>query len=124
MCYNIVEVKRKANKMDIIKQTDAYTIFINENAVDITNPGDITIRAKVKGFWSGDQMSVWFSRQKVGSDISWAPKVSTAAGGRDTDEVASDLEAYANCAQALNELITAANVVIIDWANRVSTQPV
>ncbi|MCI4410388.1 MAG: hypothetical protein JHC38_01805 [Thiotrichales bacterium] len=98
--------------MNIIKQTDTYTIFINENAENITNPGDITIRAKVKGFWAGEQMSVWFSRQKVGTDINWIPKVSTAAGGRDTDEVASDLEAYTNFAQALNEMLIAANLIV------------
>jgi hypothetical protein len=52
---------------------------------------------------------VWFSKQ---TSSGWVPKVSTAAGGRDTDEVASDLEAYTNFAHALNELIATAYLMV------------
>jgi hypothetical protein len=70
-----------------------------------------TIRAKVFGYWSRDPISItiqrnWF-RHPDECDTwrgTWRVSLSHSSGGRDTSEVADDLQAARNLAQGLCEL--------------------
>lgn len=61
-----------------------------------------SVRCKVTGFWSGDSITMYANRNIGGSD--WTFTLSNSSGGRDTDEVADDMDAYKNYAAALDAM--------------------
>lgn len=66
----------------------------------VSNSGEVTISAAVKGFWSMDTISAYVRCQSF-KGIEWTYSISTSSGGRDPNVVESDIEAYANYAEAL-----------------------
>lgn len=70
----------------------------------IGSQSNSSIKIKVKGFWSYDHMSLWI-RRGYGTAPVWDVTLSISSGGRDTSEVASDLDAYENHATALKAAI-------------------
>ena len=60
-----------------------------------------SVRCKVTGFWSGDSITLYANRQ---FNEGWNFKLSNSSGGRDTDEVADDMDAYKNYAAALDAM--------------------
>lgn len=69
---------------------------------DIARTGHGSIQYKVKGFWSASTISIYVDRTwNGGGDIGWTVSISRSSGGRDTDEVADDIEANQYYAEAL-----------------------
>lgn len=60
-----------------------------------------SIRCKVTGFWSGDSVTLYASRD---FGRGWKFTISNSSGGRDTDEVADDMDAYKNFAAAMDAM--------------------
>lgn len=68
---------------------------------DINNLNDNSvIRVKIQGYWSGDPIGLYIRR---GWDEApeWRVEMSHSSGGRDTKEVADDLEAETNFGHAM-----------------------
>lgn len=67
-------------------------------------------RVKVKGYWSSDSITAYINREmRWDSNYSattpeWKVSMSHSSGGRDTKEVADDLEAELNFAEAMTAL--------------------
>ncbi len=55
---------------------------------------------KVKGYWSGDSITLYLERGRFGSK-EWGISISHSSGGRDTKEVQCDIAAETNFGQAL-----------------------
>jgi hypothetical protein len=60
-----------------------------------------SVRCKVTGFWSGDSITLYASRD---FGKGWKITISNSSGGRDTDEVEDDMVAYKNYAAALDAM--------------------
>jgi hypothetical protein len=60
-----------------------------------------SVRCKVTGFWSGDSITLYASRD---FGKGWRFTISNSSGGRDTDELADDMVAYKNYAAALDAM--------------------
>lgn len=67
-----------------------------------------SVRCKVTGFWSGDSITLYVSRDYGGG---WKITVSNSSGGRDTDEIADDMVAYKNYAAALEAMCDVGNMI-------------
>ena len=83
------------------------TFTIAPYALDeIGTSGYGRITAKVLGYWSSDSITLYIKREfkwdpeRKGTG-EWTAQVSHSSGGRDTDEVASDLDATINFAAAM-----------------------
>lgn len=65
--------------------------------------GNAHVKVRVKGYWSSDVMTMYIRRTSklLDKDESWKFEISHSSGGRDTNEVKSDLEAETNFGQAL-----------------------
>ena len=67
-------------------------------------------RVKIKGYWSSDSITAYINREmRWDSNYSattpeWKVSMSHSSGGRDTKEVADDLEAELNFAEAMTAL--------------------
>ena len=79
---------------------------------DLGKNGGGSIEVKVQGFWSS--VATLYVRRKVAYDfepetaietVTWACEPSHSSGGRDPKELADDLEAEDNFAQALSALV-------------------
>lgn len=71
-----------------------------------------SVRCKVTGFWSGDSITLYISRN-FGSE--WKITVSNSSGGRDTKEVESDMVAYKNYAAALSAMCDLGTVLEMNF---------
>ena len=60
-----------------------------------------SIRCKIKGFWSSDQITIYIDR-RFGND--WKFSLSNSSGGRDTAEIENDMDAYKNYAAAMTAM--------------------
>lgn len=60
-----------------------------------------SIRCKIEGFWSSDQITIYVNRN-FGSD--WTFTLSNSSGGRDSGEIKSDMIAYKNYAAAMEAM--------------------
>ena len=60
-----------------------------------------SIRCKVEGFWSSDQITIYINRN-FGSD--WKFTLSNSSGGRDSGEIENDMIAYKNYAAAMTAM--------------------
>lgn len=65
-----------------------------------------SIRCKVTGFWSGDSITLHATRD---FGRGWKFTISNSSGGRDTDEVADDMDAYKNFAAAMDAMCDVGN---------------
>ena len=65
--------------------------------------GSGRIGCKINGFWSHDPITLYVDRLR-GIAPTWKVTISHSSGGRDTDEVANDLEAAINFADAMRDL--------------------
>lgn len=67
-------------------------------------------RVKVKGYWSSDSITAYINREMrwdsnyTATTPEWKVSMSHSSGGRDTKEVADDLEAELNFAEAMTAL--------------------
>lgn len=60
-----------------------------------------SIRCKIEGFWSSDQITLYIDRR---FDKNWKFTLSNSSGGRDANEVESDMVAYKNYAAAMTAM--------------------
>lgn len=80
--------------------------------VSIGRNGVGSIRCKVTGFWSGDSITLYIDRRfSTATEPGWRITLSNSSGGRDTDEVADDLDAYKNYAAALEAMCDVGKMV-------------
>jgi len=80
--------------------------------VNIGRNGMGSIRCKVTGFWSGDSITLYIDRRfSTATEPGWRITLSNSSGGRDTDEVADDLDAYKNYAAALEAMCDVGKMV-------------
>ena len=68
---------------------------------EIGRNGMGSIRCKVEGFWSSDQITIYIDR-RFGND--WKFTLSNSSGGRDSGEIKSDMVAYKNYAAAMTAM--------------------
>ena len=83
-----------------------YTI--NEYSLEqIGRSGHGRITAKIKGYWSNDPITLYVDRKgwKPG-DAQWTLTMSHSSGGREPNEVACDMQASMNFAEAMTQLAT------------------
>ena len=80
--------------------TQAYTFDTNIDVAKIGNSGYGRVTGKIHGYWSHDSITLYIQRDTFGSK-KWRVTLSHSTGGRDTKEVASDLDAEINFGQAL-----------------------
>ena len=62
------------------------------------------ISCKIQGYWSSDPITLYIDRRGYGSDQGWKVTLTHSSGGRDSKEVASDMEAAINFAEAMRDL--------------------
>ena len=96
--------------MVTINKTENYTIFTSD-LIEQASTGYFTVRCKVKGFWSNEQMSFYYRRRGEGN---WVGTFSSSSGGRDEKEVESDLEAYSYFAEAMGALIEFSKIIDVN----------
>ena len=60
-----------------------------------------SIRCKVEGFWSSDQITIYVNRN---FDKQWNFTLSNSSGGRDNKEIENDMVAYKNYAAAMTAM--------------------
>lgn len=77
-----------------------FTINKEINIQEIGASGSGRVTAKVTGYWSHDPITVYINRGYYGS-FEWSFTLTHSSGGRDTDEVESDLEAAKNFGAAM-----------------------
>lgn len=65
--------------------------------------GERNITVSVLGYWSRDPITVYVRRELFTSEIKWNITINHSSGGRDTDEVESDIDAEYNFGCALIE---------------------
>ena len=75
-----------------------FIINANEINLDVSIGSDLCIPVKVKGFWSRDSINIYVSRSMFNSsgevgEPSYKVSINHSSGGRDTKEVACDIEA-------------------------------
>lgn len=75
-----------------------FDIKFDKTVDEIGYEGYGRVTCKVHGYWSQDSITLYIER-RYGSE--WMVKLSHAAGGRDTKEVESDMDAAANFGQAM-----------------------
>lgn len=80
--------------------------FSDYSIESLGRSGYSSIRIKVRGYWSGDSITVYIERTqpwhiKEGEEPKWGAKISHSSGGRDTKEVESDIVAERYFAHAL-----------------------
>lgn len=63
--------------------------------------GSGNINFQPKGYWSGNTISVYIRRNCFTAEGGWQANVSHSSGGRDTNEVETDMEAVKYFAEAL-----------------------
>jgi hypothetical protein len=71
----------------------------------------VSISCKVKGYWSRDTITIYIQRGTFGQ-AGWSASISYGSGGRDTKEVASDMEAGRYFAEALTYMCILADSII------------
>ena len=86
----------------------SFTINLNGRDLDESIGSNLSIGVKVKGFWSSESINVYinrsmFSDENSANDFSSAYKISVShsSGGRDSKEVADDVEAEQYFGEAL-----------------------
>ena len=77
---------------------DTANYIITTHTIDNTN---ITLRTEVKGFWSSDVITAYVRFHSFSENPYWSYTISNSSGGRDTEAVPSDIEAYGYYAEAL-----------------------
>lgn len=93
-----------------VRPTLEFPIVVEEfDLKEIGRKGSGTIKVKVLGYWSTDVITIYVNRDFVWQEKSakWVCSISHSSGGRDTKEVASDLDASTNFGCAL---IKASNI--------------
>lgn len=76
-----------------------FIINSNERNLDASIGSGLCIPVKVKGFWSYDTINIYVSRSmfrvsgEVNREPSYTVSIKHSSGGRDSDEVACDVEA-------------------------------
>ena len=70
-----------------------------------------SVRCKVKGYWSSDTITIYIDRG-YSPDPAWNARISYGSGGRDSKEVASDMEAGRYFAEALTEMCNLADAIM------------
>ena len=84
-----------------------FIINSNERNLDAAIGHGLCIPVKVKGFWSHDAINIYVSRSmfrvsgEVNREPSYTVSIRHSSGGRDTDEVACDVEAEQYFGEAL-----------------------
>jgi hypothetical protein len=64
-----------------------------------------SIRCKIEGFWSSDQITLYIDRRfSSANDSTWRFTLSNSSGGRDSGEVENDMVAYKNYAAAMTAM--------------------
>ena len=81
---------------------------------EIGRDGHGRITAKIQGYWSSDPITLYFDRRTYGDDQGWRVTMSHSSGGRDTKEVASDMEASRNFAGAMVALADLGETLIAE----------
>ena len=71
---------------------------------EIGRNGHGRISCKIQGYWSSDPITLYIDRLGYGSTQGWKVTLSHSSGGRDPKEVASDMEAAINFAEAMRDL--------------------
>ena len=72
---------------------------------DIGRNGYGSINCKIKGYWSSNPITLYINREGWSSKTpQWNVTMSHSSGGREPKEVASDMEAAINFADAMREL--------------------
>lgn len=77
---------------------NAYTFDTNLDINEIGSTGSGRVTCKVHGYWSRDSITLYIHRE---FNKQWNVTLSHSSGGRDTKEVASDLDAEINFGRAL-----------------------
>lgn len=77
-----------------------YVINKDIDVEEIGRSGSGRVTAKVTGYWSGDSITMYIRRGWYGNE-GWYIEMGHASGGRDTKEVASDVEAAKNFGAAM-----------------------
>jgi hypothetical protein len=77
---------------------NAYTFNTDLDVNEIGRSGSGRVSCKVTGYWSSDSITLYIRRE---FDNRWGVQLSHSSGGRDTKEVASDLDAEINFGRAL-----------------------
>lgn len=89
---------------------------INERFLEeVGRRGHGSIKYKVTGYWSSDALYVHIDRKYSSDDNKWTIEISRSSGGRDTGEVADDIEANRNFAAALLDAIEKAEYIKTKW---------
>jgi hypothetical protein len=89
-----------------IKQGNIMNYTINEYSIEqIGRSGSGRITCKIDGYWSYDPISLYVDRKgwKPG-EANWTVTMSHSSGGRDSKEVACDMQASINFAEAMIQM--------------------
>ena len=93
--WNVL-VNKFSVKVTIMSNFEINTANIETSA----RTGSARATVKVKGYWSSDTITLYLRRGYVGSK-EWLVEISHSSGGRDSKEVACDLEAETYYGEAL-----------------------
>lgn len=92
-----------------------YVINKEINVEEIGRSGSGRVTAKVTGYWSGDSITMYIRRGWY-SDNGWHIEMGHSSGGRDTKEVASDVEAAKNFGAAMIAMAEFADAITAKFA--------
>lgn len=102
--------------MATLYSTPTFSISTCEELVDEIKTGMIVLRVKVRGFLLDETISGHIRRVRTSLDtFEWRPSIVTTSGGRDRDEVPSELTAFDYYSQALSGLVTYMSNLDIDF---------
>ena len=85
----------------------SFTINLNGRDLDESIGSGFSFGVKVKGFWSSESINVYINRSRIadenvsGFSSAYKISVSHSSGGRDSKEVADDVEAEQYFGEAL-----------------------
>ena len=92
-----------------IDQIFSHTQLDDFDFINGIRNGYGTINYRIFGFWSHSSISINVGRSW--NDGEWNINISSSSGGRDTNEVENDMDAYRNFAAALNDACDVAKTI-------------